>query len=104
MGKAILRTALKSFLGVVVVGTIINLVASMLFEWRFPAFFGHIQDATVAVWRWLGTPVPIWAWALSFAALVYCFGPWERPVLFRRPLHTYPDDIVGILTAWIGHY
>jgi hypothetical protein len=90
---------------VVGLGIVLNLIASILFEWRFPAFFGKIQDAILICWFWLATPVPIWLLLLSMVGVAYWCGAFPLPKLpARKPPHTDGNDIVAILKGFVGHY
>jgi hypothetical protein len=81
-------------------------VASTLFEWRFPAFFGIIQDANVDVWKWLWEPTSVYRWLFGVVTLIAVWFVISCLLALRDrgPIHTHPEDIRGILQDWIGHY
>ena|ERR1700730_412253 len=59
-----------------------------------------------SVWLFLWEPLELWTWVVGLLVLVFAWSIikaiWHR---WRGgAIHSDPEDIIAVLTSWIGHY
>jgi hypothetical protein len=70
------------------------------------SFFGWWSGFIGPVWEWLWQPVEVWLWI--FWSLLLTAGGLTAMEMVRRfkskPLYEDENDVLGVLTDWVGHY
>ena len=68
-------------------------------------FVSPLQQGLLRLLAWLHEPVPVWPWLLLLlggAAILFAFLYWCEKRL-EIPKDLDDNDIVGVLTSWMGH-